>query len=138
MMKSMDVSEADRLRTGTLSDFWGDFILPRRPTREGHGTECKATGKDGPSRATLQRIGKVSIDTSSSATARRTEPSKPRPGKLEQEEISSHIQQKSPVPTVTPLDTLSNSMQTSKVHNVPQPQKQMNEMLEWSCLICTL
>jgi len=142
MMKSMDASEADLLRTGTLSDLWGDFILPRRPTKEGHGTKCKATGKEGLSRVTLQRTGNLSIDTSSSATALRPEASKPRLGKLEQEEIS-HIQQKSPAQAVTPLDstvaiTLSNSIQSSKVHNVPRPQKQMNEMLEWSCLVCTL
>ncbi|KAH9959631.1 WLM-domain-containing protein [Russula dissimulans] len=30
MMTSMDATEADNLRIGTLVDFWGDFILPKR------------------------------------------------------------------------------------------------------------
>ncbi|KAI0001516.1 WLM domain-containing protein [Russula compacta] len=48
MMTSMDASEVDQLRTGTLSDFWGDFILPKRQTGEGHDAGSTATRDDGP------------------------------------------------------------------------------------------
>jgi len=44
MMTSMDSSEANELRTGTLSDFWGDFILPKCSTRGGYGTGDNTTG----------------------------------------------------------------------------------------------
>ncbi|KAI0266619.1 hypothetical protein BGY98DRAFT_939036 [Russula aff. rugulosa BPL654] len=57
MMTSMDAIEADQLRTGTLTDFWGDFILPKRTTEEGRSTGNKETGNDGSPRGTLQRVG---------------------------------------------------------------------------------
>ncbi|KAH9972776.1 WLM domain-containing protein [Lactifluus volemus] len=46
MMTSMDVSEVNELRTGTLSDFWGDFILPRHPTGDNDSDHlaCTACG----------------------------------------------------------------------------------------------
>jgi hypothetical protein len=115
MMKSMDASEANQLKTGTLSDFWGDFILPRRPTSEGTDTEGKATGKDGPSRATLQRAGNAPIDTSSSAPAQTPGSGH---GKLQEE--------------------IRRMQQGTLAHNVPRLDNQVNKNPQWSCLVCTL
>ena len=113
MMTSMDVSEANELRTGTLSDFWGDFILPRYPTSGGNGTEGKATGKDGPCGATLQGSGEASIDSSSSV--RKIESSRARP-----------------------LQDMRHTQQEPPVYSVPQLEKQVNKNPEWPCLVCTL
>jgi hypothetical protein len=44
MMDSMDTSEANQLKTGTLSDIWGGFIMPKRPLDNDHAAESKATG----------------------------------------------------------------------------------------------
>jgi hypothetical protein len=72
MMTSMDANEADQLRTGTLTDFWGDFILPKHTTGEGRSTGNKETGDDGSPRDTLQRSGNTSVATSATSAPVRT------------------------------------------------------------------
>jgi hypothetical protein len=47
MMTSMDASEAKLLRTGSLTDFWGNFVLLKCSTSEGYSTGSKETGDDG-------------------------------------------------------------------------------------------
>jgi hypothetical protein len=140
MMTSMDASEADRLRTGSLTDFWGDFILPKRSTGESHGTGSKATGDDGPPpRATLQRTGNTSIVTSATAAPVRTPAASkftpaPEESQHEKDGLLGRVVAK---PHSTLDAALSNSTQKLKVGNEVTTIREDRQTM-WSCLVCTL
>ena len=145
MMTSMDASEANQLRTGTLSDFWGDFILPKHTTREGSATGDKNTEDHASPRGIPQITGNTSIATCTTSAPAQTgedpESLQSRPAKLAKEvlwreEIGSLCH------TVTePLDitdsTLSNSKQSLKVGKVTRTGENQG-IPKWSCLVCTL
>lgn len=144
MMTSMDASEANQLRTGTLSDFWGDFILPKRSTPEGYGTGDKRTGDHLSPRGKPQRAGHTSIATyMTSAPARSGDDCDPdpgswksRPGKTTQEGLWRRGERESVPHRVTKLtdSTLSNSQQSLNVARAREDE----EITKWSCLVCTL
>jgi len=146
MMTSMDASEANLLRTGTLSDFWGDFILPKRSTPEGYGTGDKRTGDHLSPRGKPQRAGHTSIATFMiSAPAKSGDDCDPdsdswksRPGKTTQEGLW-HGERGSVPHRFTKLlnttdSTLSNSQQSLNVSRAGENE----EITKWSCLVCTL
>ena len=140
MMTSMDASEADQLRTGTLTNFWGEFILPKRSTGEGHSTRRQATGDDGPPRVTLPRAGNTSIAASAaSAPAKtRTNPVSSRftPAQEEfQQEKQGFLGHVAAHPHGT---ALSNSTQNLKVGNELRTIREDRQIPMWSCLVCTL
>jgi hypothetical protein len=129
MMDSMDTSEADQLKTGTLSDIWGSFILPKRPLDKVPATESKATcvnpqgAKNASTHAPLPPAPKLS-------TAR-AESSKFQPRKLPQEQARDGkriLGQAVPHQERTFDATLPNSTTRGEtLRNVT-----------WSCLVCTL
>jgi len=142
MMTSMDTSEANELRTGTLPDFWGDFILPKCSTREGYGTGDNTTGES--PRGISERAG-TSTYTCTTPEPVRTgnDPDSlslsSRPGKPAQEEMwrgahgsLCHTVDK---PLNTTDSTLSNSKQDSNVGN---GTRENQEISKWPCLVCTL
>ena len=143
MMTSMDVTEADRLRTGTLTDFWGDFILPKRSTGEGPSTGNKETGYDGSPRGTLQRAGNTSVATSAASTAPARTRADPISTKftptqefqLEKQDGLGHVVAE---PQNT-LDSTTNSNHNLKVGNELRTIREDKRILPmWSCLVCTL
>jgi hypothetical protein len=142
MMTSMDVTEADQLRTGTLTDFWGDFILPKHSTGEDHNTGSKETGYDGSPRGTLQRAGSTSVATyAASASVRtRADPisTKFTPAQefqLEKQDVLDHVVAE---PHNT-LDSTTNFNQNLKVGNELRTIREDKRILPmWSCLVCTL
>jgi len=129
MMDSMDASEADQLKTGTLSDIWGGFILPKRQLDKVHAVERKVAG------ISPKGAGDASTDAPSppappQSTAR-PESSKSQPKKLPQEQTrdrkrvlgqTAHHQERTfdatPPNSTTRGETLRN--------------------VTWSCLVCTL
>lgn len=117
MMTSMDANEADQLRTGTLTDFWGDFILPKCTTGEGSSTGNKETGYDGSPRGTLQRVGNTSVAASAASAPVRT--------------------RADPVSTkFTPAQEFQHEKQVGNELRTIREDKQILPM--WSCLACTL
>ena len=115
MMTSMDASEANLLRTGSLIDFWGDFILPKCST-EGHSTGSKETGDDGPPpRITLQRAGNTSSVTSGTSAPVRTRADPTSSKFTPAQEESQH--EREGFRTIT----------------IKEDRQTM-----WSCLVCTL
>jgi len=126
MMTSMDATEADNLRIGTLADFWGDFILPKRLNVEENGPDDRATRDDGPPRFIHKRVGNA------------TSPSVPERGRagfeirLKEHGSLDH--------TITELRnaSVSNSTQNLKVDNVPGRRAVREQIPKWSCLVCTL
>ncbi|KAH9068318.1 WLM-domain-containing protein [Lactarius deliciosus] len=134
MMDSMDASEAKQLRTGTLSDIWGDFILPKRPLDKVRAAKSKATGDDGP-RVNSQGARNVPVHAPSPPTPPRgtagPELSRFCSGKLPQEQtrggkrmsgqIASHQER-------TFGATLPNPKTRCEIARNPK----------WSCLVCTL
>jgi hypothetical protein len=143
MMTSMDASEADQLKTGTLTDFWGDFILPKRSTGEGHSTGSKATGDDGPPRATLQGAGNTSIATSAAPAPVRTRAdlvsSTFAPAREEfqrkKQGLQGHVVA---IPHSTLDSTVSNSTQKLKIGNELRTIREDRQIPMWTCLVCTL
>lgn len=140
MMTSMDASEANQLKTGTLTDFWGDFILPKRSTGEGHSAGSKATGNDGPPRVTLQGAGNASIAKSaSSAPVRtRTDPVSSTLAPAQQDEKQRRPGHAVAKPHSTLGSTLSNSTQNLNVGNELVATRQDGQIPMWACLACTL
>jgi hypothetical protein len=142
MMTSMDAIEADQLRIGTLADFWGDFILPKRATSEGCSTGKKETGYDGSPRGTLQRAGNTSVAKSAASAApvkTRADPisTKFTPAQEFQQDALGHVVAE---PHNTLDSTPSNSNQNLKVGNEPRTirEEKHKQIRMWSCLICTL
>jgi hypothetical protein len=136
MMTSMDALEADELRTGTLTDFWGDFILPKRSTSEGNNRRSKATGDDGPPHVTLQRTGNTSAMSAPVRTRADPVSSKFTPA---QEELQHERQGLLGHVVAKPLDTaFSNSTENLKVGNELRTIREDRQTSMWSCLVCTL
>jgi hypothetical protein len=144
MMTSMDASEANELRTGTLSDFWGGFIIPKCSTRESYGTGDNTTGES--PRGIPERPG-TSTSTCTTPAPVRTghDPEllslKSRPGKPTQEDrwrgahgSLCHTVDK---PLNTTDSTLSNSKQDLNVDNATGTRENQG-ISKWSCLVCTL
>jgi len=145
MMTSMDANEADQLRTGTLTDFWGDFILPKRTTGEGRSTGNKETGDDGSSRGTLQRAGNTSVATSATSAPVRTRAdpisTKFTPAREFQHEEQDALGHVVAEPHNTLDSTLSNSNQNLKAGNELRTIREDSDKqipLMWSCSVCTL
>ena len=139
MMTSMDATEADQLRTGTLADLWGDFILPKRTIGEGRNRGNKETGDDGSPRVTLHRAGNTSVATSSSAPVRtRADPisTKFTPTRELQHEKQDALGHVVAEPHNTFDFTLPNSNQNLNELRTIREDKQRLPM--WSCLVCTL
>lgn len=139
MLTSMDATEADQLRTGALTGFWGDFILPKHTT----GTGNKETGHDGSPRGTLQRVRNTSVATSAASAPVRTRAdpisTKFAPAREFQQDKQDALDHVVTEPHNTPDFTLSNSNQNLKVGNelrTIRGDKQIHPM--WSCLVCTL
>jgi hypothetical protein len=143
MMTSMDTIEADQLRTGTLTDFWGDFILPKRTTGEGRSTGNKETD-DGSPRGTLQRGGNTSVATSATSAPveiTRADPilTKFTPAQEFQHEKQDALGHVVAEPHNTLDSTLSNSNQNLKAGNELRTIREDKQILTmWSCLVCTL
>jgi hypothetical protein len=140
MMTSMDAIEADQLRTGTLTDFWGDFILPKRTTGEGPSTGNKKTGDDRSPRGTLQRAGNTSVATSAtSAPVRDPISTKFTPAQEFQHKKQDALGHVVAEPHNTLDSTTSNSNQNLKVSNKLRTIREDKQIpLMWSCLACTL
>jgi hypothetical protein len=133
----MNASEADQLRTGTLTDFLGDFILPKRLTGEGHGM-----GRATP-RVTQHGDGHPSIAMSSASThvtsLADSEPSKFRLGEPAQEDLQREERGSPGHAAAHPPDsTLSNYKPNLNAGNVVGTIGQNKQILKWSCLVCTL
>jgi len=143
MMTSMDAIEADQLRTGALTDFWGDFILPKRTTGEGWSTEIKESGDDVSPRGTLQKARNTSVATSG-ASAPVTTLADPISTKFTPAQEFQHEKQDAQGHVVAEprntLDlTLSNSNQNLKAGNELRTIREDKQILSmWSCLVCTL
>jgi hypothetical protein len=143
MMTSMDAIEADQLRTGTLTDFWGDFILPKRTNGEGSSTGNEETGDDRSTRGTLQRAGHTSVAKSAaSATPVRTR-ADPISTKFTPAQEFQHKKQDAlghvvAEPHNTLDSTTSNSNQNLKVGNELRTIREDKQIPMWSCLVCTL
>ena len=141
MMTSMDVSEADQLRTGTLTDFWGDFILPKRPPGEGRSSGSEETGGGGSPRGTPQRATSVATSAASAPVRTRADPNSTkftpaREFQHEKQDALGHVVAK---PHNTLDTTLSNSKQNLKVGNELRTIREDKQILHmWSCLVCTL
>lgn len=128
MMNSMDATEADQLKAGTLSDIWGGFILPKRPPGKVHAVESKATGPPG-----------VSPQGSRNASTRAPSPPPPArstarpeslrffPGKLPQEQTR---------------DGKRVSGQTAsyqeRTFGATTTRGDITRNHKWPCLVCTL
>ena len=144
MMTSMDASEANDLRTGTLSDFWGDFILPKCSTREGYGTGDNTTGSQASPRGIPQRAGSASTPTCTTpAPVHDPESLKSRPGEPAKEEMwrgeHGSLCHTAAKPLNTTYSTLSNSKQNLNVGNpTGTGERESREICKWSCLVCTL
>lgn len=142
MMTSMDATEADRLRTGTLTDFWGDFILPKRTTGEGCSTGNKEIGDNGSPRGTLQIAGNTSVATSATSAPVRTRAdpisTKFTPAQEFQHEEQDALGNVVAEPHNTLDSTTPNSNQNLKVRNKLRTIREDKQILPWSCLLCTL
>jgi hypothetical protein len=122
MMTSMDTSEANQLRTGTLSDFWGDFVLPKRSTPEGYGTEDKRIGDHPSPRGKPQRAGHTSIPTFMTSAAARSgddhdpdpDPWKSRPGRTTQDGLWRGERGSVPRRVTKLLNTTDSTLSNSK------------------------
>ncbi len=147
MMTSMDASEANQLRTGTLPDFWGDFILPKHTTRKGHATGDKNAEDHASPRGIPQITGNTSIATCTTSAPVQTgedpESLQSRPAKLAKEVLwreengSLRHTVTEPLDITDPDSTLSNSKQSLKVGKVTRTGKNQG-ISKWSCLVCTL
>lgn len=146
MMTSMDATEADQLRTGTLTDFWGDFILPKRTTGEGCSTgNREARGNRSP-RGTLRRAGNTSVATSAtSAPAKDPISTKFTPAQefqpKKQDALGHAVAEPHNTLDSTPDSTPSNSNsnQNLKVGTKLRTIREDKQvLLMWSCLACTL
>jgi hypothetical protein len=144
MMTSMDATEADQLRTGTLTDFWADFILPKRTTGEGRSTGSKETGYDGSPRGALQRAGNTSVAKSAASAPVRTR-ADPISTKFTPAQEFQHENPEDALGHVVAeprniLDsTTSNFNQNLKVGNELRTIREDKQILPmWSCLVCTL
>ena len=129
MMDSMDTSEADQLKTGTLSDIWGGFILPKRPLNKVHvhAVESKAAVINSQSAGNPSIYVAPSPPASPQSTAR-SELSKSQPRQLQLPDEKRVLGQTRPHQERTFDATLSNSKtRCGTAHN-----------LTWSCLVCTL
>lgn len=143
MMTSMDAIEADQLRTGTLTDFWGDFILPKRTTGEVRSTGKDETGNDGSPRGTLQRAGNTSVTKSAASAApvrTRADPisTKFTPAREFQHKIQDALGHVVAEPRNTLDSTTSNSKQNLKVGSELGTIREDKQIPMWSCLVCTL
>ncbi len=145
MMTSMDASEANQLRTGTLTNFWGDFILPKRSTGEAYCAGSEETG-DRPPRVTSQRAANTSVATSAAPAPART-----RADPISTKFTPAHDQSKfqherqdtlghaAAEPHNTLDSTFSNSNENFKVGNSLRTIREDKQILPmWSCLVCTL
>ena len=127
MMDSMDTSEADQLKTGTLSDIWGGFILPKRPLDKVYAVESKAVVVNSQSAKNPSIYAAPSPPTSPQSTAR-SELSKSQPRRLQPQDEKRVLGQTRSHQERTFDATLSNSMtRGGTAHN-----------FTWSCLVCTL
>lgn len=148
MMTSMDVTEADQLRTGTLTDFWGDFILPKRTTGEGCSTGKRETRGNRSPRGTLRRAGNTSVATSAtSAPVKDPISTKFTPAQefqYKKQDVLGHVVAEphntlDSTPDSTPSN--SNSNQNLKVGTKLRTIREgegKQVLLMWSCLACTL
>jgi len=123
MMTSMDATEADNLRIGTLADFWGDFILPKRLNVEENAPNNWATGDNGPPRD-IQKGGRACLEPTARDVIR-----------LEEHES---LDQTIAKPRNASDSRVSNSTQIFKVDNVPGTRTVSEQIPKWSCLVCTL
>ena len=141
MMTSMDAFEANQLRTGTLSDFWGDFILPKRSTPEDYDTGDKRT-EDHPSpRGKPQRADTSIARFMTSAPARSgddLESCKSRPRKPTQEGLWRVERGSVPRRVTKPLNTTDSTLSNSE-QSLSIPRARENEEIsKWPCRVCTL
>ncbi|KAH9178287.1 WLM domain-containing protein [Lactarius sanguifluus] len=134
MMDSMDASEAKQLKTGTLSDIWGDFILPKRPLDKVRAAKSKATGDDGP-RVNSQGARNTPVHA----------PSPPAPPRgTARPELSRFCSGK--LPQEQTRDGKAESGQTASHQErtfgatLPNPKTrcEIARNPKWSCLVCTL
>jgi len=134
MMTSMDATEADNLRIGTLADLWSDFILPKRLNVEEIGPDNRATGDDdGPSRVIQKRASPLPSAPERGraglvGTTARDEMLLKERGSLDQNQTIAKSRN----------SRVSNSSQNFKVDNVPGTRTVNEQIPMWSCLVCTL
>jgi hypothetical protein len=143
MMTSMDAIEADQLRIGTLTDFWGDFILPKRTTGEGRSTGNKETGNDESPHGTPQRTGNTSVAkfAASAAPVRtRTDPisTKFAPALEFQDKKEDALGHVVAEPHNTLDSTTPNSNRNLKVGSELRTIREDKQNPMWSCSVCTL
>ena len=147
MMTSMDTSEANQLRTGTLSDFWGDFILPKRSPPEGYGTGDKRTGDHPSSRGKPQRAGNTSMTMSMTSGAARSgdDPGdddlgswESRPEKPTREGLWRRERGSVPHRVTKPLNTTDSTLSNSEQSLTIAGARENEEISKWPCLVCTL
>jgi hypothetical protein len=144
MMTSMNASEANELRTGTLSDFWGDFILPKCSTREGYGTGDNTTGDQESPRGISGRAGTSTSTCTTPAPVRAGhDPEslslKSRPGKPAQEEMWRGAHGSLCHTVDKPLNTTDSTLSNSKENlGVGTGTRKNQEISKWPCLVCTL
>ncbi|KAI9440061.1 WLM domain-containing protein [Lactarius indigo] len=134
MMDSMDSSEANQLKTGTLSDIWSGFILPKRSLDKVRAAESKATGEDG-SRVNSQGVRNASMHAPSPSASpwgtAKSELSRFCPGELPQEHTRDGKR--------APGQTASHQERTfdATLQN-PKTRGEIARNPKWSCLVCTL
>ena len=134
-MDSMDASEADQLKTGTLPDIWGGFILPKRPLDKVPAAESKATGDNGPLRISPQGARNASMYAPSPPAPPRgtviSESSRSRPTKLPQEQTRDEKRV---------LGQIACHQERTFDATSPNPKTrgEMAQNLTWPCLVCTL
>jgi len=129
MMDSMDTSEADQLKTGTLSDIWGGFILPKRPLDKVPAKESKATCVN-PQGARNASTHAPSPPAPPLSTAK-PESSKSQPRKLPQEQTRDGKRV---------LGQIARHQERTFDAAFPEPttRGETARNVTWSCLVCTL
>ena len=135
MMTSMDESEANELKTGTLSDFWGDFILPKSKssTRGGYGTGDNSTRDHVSPRGTPPRTGGTSTSTCTMSVPLKTRHDpEPRPGGAAKEEVWRGEHGLLCHTVAKPFNTTDSALSNCR------PSLNVTGTGKWSCLVCTL
>ncbi|KAI9461719.1 WLM-domain-containing protein [Lactarius psammicola] len=131
MMDSMDASEADQLKTGTLSDIWGGFILPKRPPNKVHAVESKATKDGNPPRVNPQGTRNASMHASSPPAPPRGTARPESSRKLPQEQTRNGKRV---------LGQTASHQERTFGATFPNPKTrgEIARNPKWSCLVCTL
>ncbi|KAA1467508.1 WLM-domain-containing protein [Dentipellis sp. KUC8613] len=126
MLDSVGQSDFDGLKSGTLADFWGNFILPEASKTMASSARPKKTNNADPSppRTTARQVKLEEITSSLGVTADPHTPSSPRSG-ADNTRLSSGAQQ----------TRTQGIAVTRQVGNLRQRQESNPK---WSCLVCTL